>query len=116
MGYKLSYVPFKQTQPIPAKNDTNAVVDVLWNNDNGLCPTECFRPIAVAFDAHGRVWMTSDSTGEVFVVTPPEGYLNGTAVPVRPSKSSGVSSASRFISMSGLLVLYGLGAALLFWL
>lgn len=116
VGYKLSYVPFNaQTQPVPAKNSTNATVDVLWNKDNMLCPLECFRPVGVAIDARGRVWMTSDNTGEVFVVTPPEEYLNGTQVLEEPSLS-GASFASRSILMSGLLMLYGLGPGLLFWL
>lgn len=116
VGYKLSYVPFDaQMQPIPAKNSTNATVDVVWNKDNTLCPLECFRPVGVAIDARGRVWMTSDNTGEVFVLTPPEGYLNGTQVLAEPSHS-GASSASTFTSTGRLLQLCGLGVGLLFWL
>lgn len=80
-----------------------------------LCPLECFRPVGVAIDARGRVWMTSDNTGEVFVVTPPEEYLNGTQVLEEPSLS-GASFASRSILMGELLMLYGLGTGLLFWL
>lgn len=111
VGYTLSYVPFdKHMQPVPKKNDMNATVDVLWNKDNKLCPVECFRPTGVAIDARGRVWVTSDHTGEVFVVTPPEAYLNGTQVLVKPSKGYGVSIASGSISMGGLLMLYALGA------
>lgn len=116
VGYTLSYVPFdKHMQPVPKKNDMNATVDVLWNKDNKLCPVECFRPTGVAIDARGRVWVTSDHTGEIFVVTPPEAYLNGTQVLTRPSKGSGISIASGSISMGGLLMLYALGASLLIW-
>lgn len=110
VGYKLSYIPFDaQMQPIPAKNSTNATVDVVWNKDNTLCPLECFRPVGVAIDARGRVWMTSDNTGEIFVLTPPEGYLDGTQV-------LAASSASMFPSTGRLLKLCGLGVGLFFWL
>lgn len=102
-------------QPVPMKNDTNATVNVLWNSDNKLCPVECFRPTGVAIDARGRVWTSSDHTGEIFVITPPEAYLNGTQVLGKPSKGSGVSFASGSISMGGILMLYALGIGLLFW-
>jgi hypothetical protein len=29
---------------------------------------KCFRPVGVAFDTKGRLYMSSDSTGEVYVI------------------------------------------------
>lgn len=42
---------------------------LLWNADNAKCPKGCFRPVGLAVDGPDRVFMTSDATGEVFVVT-----------------------------------------------
>ena len=33
--------------------------------DLTACPDGCFRPVALAFDSKGRLFGTSDSTGEV---------------------------------------------------
>ena len=34
----------------------------VWNKD-------CFRPAGLAFDAKGRLFMSSDETGELWVIT-----------------------------------------------
>lgn len=33
--------------------------------DNTKCPSECLRPVGLAFDGKGRLFVSSDSTGEV---------------------------------------------------
>ena len=34
---------------------------------------KCFRPVGVAFDAKGRLYMSSDSTGEIYVIEREDG-------------------------------------------
>ncbi len=45
-----------------------AAVDVLSTPDLANCPDGCFRPVGLAWDAKGRLWVTSDSTGEIFIL------------------------------------------------
>lgn len=69
-GYRLSRVAFSKGFPKPDKSSTNAEQELMWNKDNAVCPGECFRPVGLTFDAEGkRVFMTSDSSGELYVVT-----------------------------------------------
>lgn len=53
-----------------AKADSDdAEEKLLWNADNAECPSKCFRPAGLWLDGKGRTFMTSDSSGELFVVT-----------------------------------------------
>lgn len=38
------------------------------NPDISKCPSACFRPVGLAWDRAGRLWMTSDTTGEIYVL------------------------------------------------
>jgi hypothetical protein len=40
----------------------------MTNADNSKCPDLCFRPVGLALDSKGRVFMSSDSTGEIYVL------------------------------------------------
>ncbi|KAL8771204.1 MAG: hypothetical protein Q9209_003375 [Squamulea sp. 1 TL-2023] len=68
VGYKLSVIPFANGEPVAAPDNKTAATDVLVNVDNSQCPRGCFRPVGIAFDQHGRLFMSSDSTGEIYVV------------------------------------------------
>jgi hypothetical protein len=68
-GYRLSKVDFANGQPVSASDDPHAEEQLMWNTDNSKCPSGCFRPAGLAFDKAGRMFMTSDSTGELFVLT-----------------------------------------------
>ena len=50
-------------------SDKEAVTYVVQNPDLSQCPNNCFRPVGLAFDSKGRLFMTSDATGELFVIT-----------------------------------------------
>ncbi|KAG8531394.1 uncharacterized protein KY384_003023 [Bacidia gigantensis] len=66
-GYKISYVPFVDGQPraVKATNPTN---DIFHNADVTRCPGNCFRPTGMTFDSQGRLFMSSDYSGEIYVV------------------------------------------------
>lgn len=71
-GYKLGYVRFGSNgQPVEGAASRSAVVDVFWNEGVERCADGgCARPVGIAF-GRGRVWVTSDATGEVFAITGP---------------------------------------------
>ncbi|KAF3358784.1 Magnesium transporter NIPA2 [Verticillium dahliae VDG1] len=68
VGYALPSIVFDQGFPKKLANSTNAVYNVMYNADLNDCPSQCFRPFGLAWDRMGRLFMTSDSTGEIFVL------------------------------------------------
>lgn len=67
-GYRLARIAFKNGQPVEPSTSTTAAVDILTNADLSKCPGGCFRPVAAAIDKNDRLFMTSDSTGEIFYI------------------------------------------------
>ncbi|KAK3384363.1 hypothetical protein B0T24DRAFT_517524 [Lasiosphaeria ovina] len=107
VGYKLSVVSFgdgSRGEPAEPADSTAAAVDVLTNADLAACPGACFRPVGLAVDDDtGRVFMTSDSTGEIYVVQRLPGAGGLAAGP-----SSGVSARLGLLWFDGgLLPLVG---------
>jgi glucose/arabinose dehydrogenase len=76
-GYKLSIVDFSNGSPVSSADATDAAKDILSNPDNSVCPENCFRPAGVALDSGGRVFMTSDATGEIYVLAQGEMTISG---------------------------------------
>ncbi|KAI9881052.1 MAG: hypothetical protein M1830_008934 [Pleopsidium flavum] len=70
VGYKLSVINFDGVtgEPTAGSNSNTAATDVLTNEDSSRCPKNCFRPAGIAFDSQGRLFMSSDATGEIYVV------------------------------------------------
>jgi hypothetical protein len=93
IGYKLSLVTFDGNgSPIASANSTNAAIDMVWNANLSACPQNCFRPVGLAWDARGRLFMSSDaSSGEIYMIT----KANGEGVQdVRQAVGSGSSGGS----------------------
>lgn len=55
-------------EPVAAAGSRDALTAVMTNADHSACPDGCFRPVGLAFDGQGRLWMASDSTGEIYVL------------------------------------------------
>lgn len=68
VGYEISSVAFKDGRPTSPSNSTNATTTIISNPDLSNCPDDCFRPVGLAWDSEGRLWFSSDSTGEIFVL------------------------------------------------
>ncbi|KAK0385176.1 hypothetical protein NLU13_7654 [Sarocladium strictum] len=68
VGYNIASVSFSSGQPSANKSSTTAAKPILSNKDLSKCPDECFRPVGLAWDKEGRLFFSSDSTGEVFVL------------------------------------------------
>ncbi|KAH7177180.1 soluble quino protein glucose/sorbosone dehydrogenase [Fusarium sp. MPI-SDFR-AT-0072] len=73
VGYKVSYVDFQNGRPASSSRSTNATTPIIYNKDLSKCPDECFRPVGLAWDSKGRLWFSSDKTGEVFVLSQESG-------------------------------------------
>lgn len=68
-GYRLMKVEFGEDgQPVQPANSTNAAVSVMANTNLAVCPGQCFRPTGLAFDSKGRLFMSSDSSGQIFLI------------------------------------------------
>lgn len=69
-GYRLSRVEFDPTtgQPVEAVTSTNAATNIMYNANTAQCPNRCFRPVNVAWGPNGQLFMTSDTTNEIWVI------------------------------------------------
>jgi glucose/arabinose dehydrogenase len=91
-GYKVSTIQFADGEPVAAANSNTSYTDIFTNADNSACPGSCFRPVSMAFDSQGRMFVSSDASGEIYVVTRDEAS-NGISGGSASSGTSGSSSA-----------------------
>jgi hypothetical protein len=78
---------------VAASDSVTAAVDIMANADNSNCPDQCFRPVGLALDSKNRVFMSSDSTGEIYVLAKTGASAtttSGGASPTPTKKSAGV--------------------------
>ena len=87
-GYKLSVIPFQNGEPVAAADNNTSYTDILANQDNSNCPEQCLRPVGIAFDSQGRLFMSSDASGEIYVVAK-EGTGSGTSGSTSTGSTSG---------------------------
>ena len=93
VGYRMSRVAFANGQPVDEVTSTTAENIIVSNEDDSVCPDNCFRPVAMAFDSQGRIFMSSDSTGEIYLVSR-NASSTGTSSGSSPSSSSSASSVT----------------------
>ncbi|KAK0643959.1 soluble quino protein glucose/sorbosone dehydrogenase [Cercophora newfieldiana] len=68
-GYRVMKIPFgADGQPVAPLTSRSAATTIMENANTGSCPTGCFRPVGLAFDKKGRLFVSSDSTGEIHVI------------------------------------------------
>ena len=68
VGYKVSEIAFSGGQPVDPSDSTTSTQDILSNADLSVCPGQCFRPVGLAMDSKGRIFVSSDTTGEINVL------------------------------------------------
>ncbi|KAF2264513.1 soluble quino protein glucose dehydrogenase [Lojkania enalia] len=69
VGYSVSVIKFgADGQPTEPSTSTTALSPIIANSNTTACPGECFRPAGLAWDPKGRLYFTSDSTGEIYVL------------------------------------------------
>ncbi|KAL8839484.1 MAG: hypothetical protein Q9170_001707 [Blastenia crenularia] len=108
VGYKLSVIPFANGEPVAAPDNKTAAVDILTNADNSKCPQGCFRPVGIAFDQQGRLFMSSDATGEIYVVMRDQSSPGNAG-----STTSGAPTPTASPSGTGRYAIYGLWVLIL---
>ncbi len=68
-GYRVMKVEFgKDGEPVEPLTSKTAATVVMENHDGAACPNNCFRPVGLAFDSKNRLFVSSDNTGEIFVI------------------------------------------------
>ncbi|RYP51690.1 hypothetical protein DL768_002991 [Monosporascus sp. mg162] len=67
-GYVVSSIAFAGGAPVDPPTSTTSLHSILSNGDLSQCPDACFRPAGLALDAQDRLFMSSDSTGEIYVL------------------------------------------------
>lgn len=75
-GYKVSKIDFAHGFPVAKSDSKTAVIDIMSNVDVNKCGQirpyvwnkDCFRPAGLAFDKAGRLFMSSDETGEIWAI------------------------------------------------
>ena len=68
VGYKVSLIDFIDGEPVAPSTSNASYADVFTNADNSKCPGACFRPVGMTFDRLGRLFVSSDASGEVYVL------------------------------------------------
>lgn len=90
VGYKLSVIPFRNGEPVAAPDNNTAAIDIFMNKDTSVCPQQCVRPVGIAFDSRGRLFVSSDATGEIYVIVRESGTTGG----ANPSRTGSAPAAS----------------------
>ncbi|KAH8921643.1 hypothetical protein BT69DRAFT_1351483 [Atractiella rhizophila] len=67
-GYEVVRIPWGDGAPIASSDSGTGYSPVISSPRLSRCPNGCFRPVGLVFDKRGRLFVTSDSTGEVFVI------------------------------------------------
>ncbi|KFZ08050.1 hypothetical protein V502_09572 [Pseudogymnoascus sp. VKM F-4520 (FW-2644)] len=70
VGYRVATIDFANGQPVASADSLTAAVDLFTNPDNTQCPTACFRPAGLFLDGTGRLYVSSDATGEIWILGP----------------------------------------------
>ena len=80
--------------PVAAPDNNTAAIDIFSNADNSVCPKGCFRPVGIAFDSQGRLFVSSDFTNEIYVVVKDQTSSSTSGTPSSSSPSATSSSTS----------------------
>merc|ERR1711939_119546 len=99
VGYKLSLVEFSEDgEPVDEATSRTAATDIFANEDVSRCAADCFRPVAMAIDQQGRIFMSSDSTGEIYMIARDEGASSTGASPTSSSTSTSSDNAAPYLT------------------
>ncbi|KAH6903269.1 hypothetical protein BKA70DRAFT_1404253 [Coprinopsis sp. MPI-PUGE-AT-0042] len=94
-GYKVVVIPGQYSgsgswSPSTSLSGTKtSFTDLLSNRDENQCQGGCFRPVALVFSPNGdNLYVTSDTSGEVFLLKPPGGTTPPPSTTAPPSTTS----------------------------
>jgi hypothetical protein len=98
VGYKVSKLSFTNGEPTDPSTSKTALTDILANPDNSKCPSHCFRPAGAVIDSKGRIFVSSDASGEIFVIQ--DTKANETSATAASSATGTASATGRAASSS----------------
>jgi len=91
-GYMVGTVAFgPDGEPTAPANSNTSLTPIFANRDNSRCSSNCFRPVGLAFDTQGRMFVASDASGEIYVV---QKQANAPATPAASGTSTGAAGAT----------------------
>ncbi|CAE6437204.1 unnamed protein product [Rhizoctonia solani] len=67
-GYSVIRIPWAGDAPAALSNSAQGYERLVYAPDLTRCPGQCIRPVGLAFGRQGQLYVTSDETGEVFVI------------------------------------------------
>ncbi|KAK0103003.1 hypothetical protein ONS95_000813 [Cadophora gregata] len=109
-GYKVVSLDFSNGSPVAESTSMTAAQDIFANPDTTACPGSCFRPVGLALDGKGRLFVSSDSSGELYVLAKTgEGSDSPTATSPAPAATSSKESSAARNGVVSALVLAGAG-------
>ncbi|CAK9783793.1 soluble quino protein glucose dehydrogenase [Cutaneotrichosporon oleaginosum] len=82
VGYSVNVIAWDPVsgRPRAARDSKDAAVPVLSNKDLTKCPRGCFRPVGLAWGSQERLFVASDTTGEIYVLANDGGKDSGGAL------------------------------------
>jgi hypothetical protein len=100
VGYKMGLVRFDANgEPVDSLESKTALQDIFANQDNSRCPGNCFRPVGMAIDSRGRIFVSSDASGEIYLVSRTTSASSTSGSPSgTPSSTTGSGPASTGIA------------------
>ncbi|KAL1895488.1 hypothetical protein Sste5346_005296 [Sporothrix stenoceras] len=98
-GYAVGSIAFDNTTGLPTSASSSSSADfltnILSNKNISKCPGNCFRPVGLAWDAAGRLYVSSDTTGEIYVLSRSSSSAStGTLVTTTASVASPTATAT----------------------
>ncbi|KAJ2906431.1 hypothetical protein MKZ38_001791 [Zalerion maritima] len=68
-GYRIGKIAFGEDEmPVASAEESDGAAEWIMANQNvNSCPNSCFRPVRLALDRKGRLFMSSDQSNEVYV-------------------------------------------------
>ena len=103
-GYYVALIKFANGQPVDPPDSNTSALSIFSNVDNSVCPDSCFRPTGLTFDNKGRLFMASDASGEIYVITATSTNSSTTGPAAGTSTSSGSTPSATASGSSGLTV------------
>ncbi|KAK6340257.1 hypothetical protein TWF730_002021 [Orbilia blumenaviensis] len=126
IGYRVVTVAFANGQPKEANNSQSAAIEIMANPDLSQCQTACFRPVGLGFDTAGHLWMSSDATGEIYVIRKDDGSgvaaftsnaaVSGPTPGPTPAGSSDKPNTASGVAVSGWLATAMVGLGMLVYM
>jgi len=110
VGYSVAEIPFHRVsgdrlEPRAPSIARDGYRNIFWPRDLTVCESRCFRPVGVAFDREGRLFVSSDTPAEIMVVVRTES-TEGSAAPCLKAGSSAYFAAAAAFALTTVSFLF----------